>query len=92
MNIFFSFKPKELREVVADFYEIVFLYESKDLFSLNRKFHDIRQRYSIELLVYNAPYIQFFPLDGQTLEYLEFLRRYMFCIILTIIYLQGYML
>ncbi|MBO4440441.1 MAG: hypothetical protein J5798_13950 [Spirochaetaceae bacterium] len=81
MNIFFSFKPKELREVVADFYEIVFLYESKKWFALNSKFHDIRQRYSIELLLYNVPYIEFHSLDGQTAEYLEFLRRYMFCII-----------
>ncbi|MBR4826026.1 MAG: hypothetical protein IKZ86_14615 [Spirochaetaceae bacterium] len=51
MNIFFSFKPKELREVVADFYEIVFLYESKKWFALNSNFHDIRQKYSIKLLV-----------------------------------------
>ena len=83
MNNFFSFKPKELREVVADFYEIVFLYESKKWFALNSKFHDIRQRYSIELLVFNAPYIESLPLNGQMVEYLEFLRRYMFCIMLT---------
>ena len=83
MNNFFSFKPKEMGEVVADFYEIVFLYESKNLFTLNSNFHDIRQRYSIELLVYNAPYIESLPLDGQTAEYLEFLQRYMSCIILT---------
>ena len=83
MYNFLNFKPKELQKVVADFYEIVFLYESKNLFALNNKFHDIRQRYSIELLVYNASYIQCLPLDRQPTEYLEFLRRVAFCIMLT---------